>query len=99
MHGNEIWNYETKGYVRSVRPLNDGGVLAGSHDNKIYILNDKGEVVKNFETGGEITCVCSTLASDYIYAGAGNTILAFDTDEGTMPAALEEPSTPSSNVP
>ena len=99
LHGNEIWNYETKGYVRSVRPLNDGGVLAGSHDNKIYILNDKGEVVKNFETGGEITCVCSTLASDYIYAGAGNTILAFDTDEGTMPASHEEPSTPSSNVP
>ena len=37
LHGNEIWNYEQKGYVRSVRPLNYGGVLAGSHDNKIYI--------------------------------------------------------------
>ena len=98
LHGNEIWNYETKGYVRSVRPLNDGGVLAGSHDNKIYILNDKGEVTKNFETGGEITCVCSTLESDYVYAGAGNTILAFKTDEVTMPTTYEQTSTPSSNA-
>ena len=93
LQGNEIWHFETEGYVRSVRPLNNGGVLAGSHDNKIYKLNDKGEVVKMFETYNEITCVCTNLSADLIYAGAGNNILAFNGDQGIIsPSTGELPS-------
>ena len=90
LHGNEIWNFETKGYVRSVRPLDDGGVLAGSHDHNIYRLNDKGEVTKIFETKAEITCVSTSLSNDLIYAGAGNNILGFDINEGSIPFLSEE---------
>lgn len=89
LHGNEIWNFETKGYVRSVRPLDDGGILAGSHDHNIYRLNAKGEVTKIFETDAEITCVSTSLSNDFIYAGAGNNILGFDINEGSEPSTSE----------
>ena len=92
LQGNEIWNFKTEGYVRSVRPLNNGGVLAGSHDNNIYKLNDKGEVTKIFETYNEITCVCTNLSADLIYAGAGNNILAFNGEQGIIPPSHEEKS-------
>ena len=90
LQGNELWNFETKGYVRSVRPIENGGIIAGSHDHNIYQLNDKGEIVKVFETNGEITCVSTSLTTDIIYAGAGNNILGFDVNEGSLPSALEE---------
>ena len=90
LHGNELWNFETKGYVRSVRPIQNGGVLAGSHDYKIYQLNDKGEVEKIFEANNEITCVSTSLSTDIVYAGAGNSVLGFDTKEGSSPSTLNE---------
>ena len=90
LQGNELWNFETKGYVRSVRPIENGGVLAGSHDRNIYQLNDRGEVVKIFETNSEITCVSTTLSADVVYAGAGNNILGFDMNDGSSPSALED---------
>ena len=82
LQGNEVWNYKTDGYVRSVKPLEDGGVLAGSHDHKIYRLNDKGELKKIYDVDGEITCVCTSLSTDLVYAGAGNNIFGFDSDDG-----------------
>jgi len=90
LQGNELWNFETKGYVRSVRPIENRGVLAGSHDHNIYQLNDRGEVVKVFETNSEITCVSTSLSTDVVYAGAGNSILGFDVKDGSSPSALEE---------
>ena len=78
LQGNEIWNYKTEGYVRSVKPLEDGGILAGSHDHKIYKLNDNGEVKKIYDVDGEITCVCTSLSTQLVYAGAGNNIFGFD---------------------
>ena len=82
LQGNEVWNYKTDGYVRSVKPLEDGGVLAGSHDHKIYRFNDKGELKKIYDVDGEITCVCTSLSTDLVYAGAGNNIFGFDSDDG-----------------
>jgi len=90
LQGNEVWNFETNGYVRSVRPLEDGGVLAGSHDHKIYKLNDKGEAMKIFDTESEIACVSTSLSNDLIYAGAGNSILGFDIHEGHVPEFSNE---------
>ena len=90
LDGNEIWNYKAEGYVRSVRPLDDGGVIAGSHDKKIYKLDNKGELISIFNTDIEISCVCTDLSSDFIYAGAGNTILAFDTNEGVKPSSNDK---------
>ena len=82
LQGNEVWNYKTDGYVRSVKPLEDGGVLAGSHDHKIYRLNGKGDLKKIYDVDGEITCVCTSLSTDLVYAGAGNNIFGFDSDDG-----------------
>ena len=82
LQGNEVWNYKTDGYVRSVKPLEDGGVLAGSHDHKIYRFNDKGELKKIYDVDGEITCVCTSLSTDLVYAGAGNNIFGFDSNDG-----------------
>ena len=82
LQGNEVWNYKTDGYVRSVKPLEDGGVLAGSHDHKIYRFNDKGELKKIYDVDGEITCVCTSLSTDLVCAGAGNNIFGFDSDDG-----------------
>ena len=90
LQGNELWNFETKGYVRSVRPIENGGVLAGSHDHNIYQLNDKGEVKKIFEANNEITCVSTSLSIDVVYAGAGNNILGFDINEGVSPSTFKE---------
>ena len=81
LQGNEVWNYKTEGYVRSVKPLEDGGVLAGSHDQKIYRLNDKGEVTKIHNVDGEITCVCTSLSTDLVYAGAGSNVFGFDSND------------------
>ena len=94
LQGNEIWKFETKGYVRSVRPLDDGGVLAGSHDHNIYRLSDNGEAIRIFETDSEITCVSTSLPNNLIYAGAGNNILGFDINEGSVPSTSEESPSP-----
>jgi len=83
LHGNEIWNYETKGYVRSVKSMDDGGVLAGSHDHKIYQLNDKGELLEIYDTGGEITCISTCLPMDMVFAGTGNRVLGFQSGTET----------------
>ena len=90
LNGNETWNFKTEGYVRSVKPLSDGGVIAGSHDHKVYKLSDKGEITKLFKADGEIACVCTSLAADLIYAGAGNTVIAFDKYTGNISKPYEE---------
>ena len=36
--GKDLWNYKTGGYVRAVNSLENGGIIAGSHDNHIYHL-------------------------------------------------------------
>tara|TARA_B100001250_G_scaffold413461_1_gene447705 strand:- start:515 stop:2032 length:1518 start_codon:yes stop_codon:yes gene_type:complete len=90
LQGNELWSFETKGYVRSVRPIENGKVLAGSHDHNIYQLNDKGEVITLFETNHEITCVSTSISAEIVYAGGGNSILGFDINQGSVPSRDEE---------
>ena len=77
IQGNELWNYETKGYVRSVMYMNNGNVIAGSHDHNIYYLNENGDCLEIFDTMGEITCVSSDALIELIFAGTGNKILGF----------------------
>ena len=77
LQGNELWNYKTKGYVRSVKQMNNGSIIAGSHDHNIYCLNEKGECLEIFDTMGEITCVSASTLIEMTFAGTGNKILGF----------------------
>jgi len=88
--GENSWDFMTEGYVRAVVPLPDGGVLAGSHDNKIYHLSNNGDLLEKFETNGEITCISTSQQMDFAVAGSGNRILAFNMDTNAKPIPIEE---------
>jgi hypothetical protein len=89
-HGEETWNFTTGGYVRSVVPLNDGGILAGSHDGNMYHLSKSGELLEKFETGGEVTCVSASKQMDLAIAGFGTGIRGFRMNPVAGPMAVED---------
>ena len=91
--GNDSWNYETGGYVRTVAPLSDGGVLAGSHDCNLYLLSSNGEPLEKIDTKGEITCVDHSKMMDFAVVGAGNKVQGFEINANTEPINIEEPAT------
>ena len=88
--GNDSWNFETGGYVRTVAPLSDGGVLAGSHDSKLYLLSSNGEPLEKIDTRGEITCVDHSRLMDFAVVGAGNRVQGFEINANTEPINIEE---------
>ena len=88
--GNDSWNYETGGYVRTVAPLSDGGVLAGSHDCNLYLLSSNGEPLEKIDTKGEITCVDHSRMMDFAVIGAGNRVQGFEINANTEPINIEE---------
>ena len=79
-NGNDSWNFETGGYVRSVMPMESGGVLAGSHDGYLYRLSSSGQLLEKFETGEEITCVSTSKQMNLVIAGFGNQVRGFEID-------------------
>jgi len=84
--GNDLWNYKTGGYVRAVNSLENGGIIAGSHDNHIYHLSDSGDLLEKIETEGEVTCVCVSKQFDFIIAGtSSNKIYGFEIRANTEP--------------
>ena len=89
-NGNDSWNYETGGYVRTVAPLSDGGVLAGSHDCNLYLLSSNGEPLEKIDTKGEITCVDHSRMMDFAIIGAGNRVQGFEINANTKPINIEE---------
>jgi tetratricopeptide (TPR) repeat protein len=90
--GNDLWNYKTGGYVRAVNSLENGGIIAGSHDNHIYHLSDSGELLEEIETEGEVTCVCVSKQIDFIIAGtSSNKIYGFEVRANTTP--INQPNT------
>ena len=89
-NGNDSWNYETGGYVRTVAPLSDGGVLAGSHDCNLYLLSSNGEPLEKIDTKGEITCVDHSRMMDFAVVGAGNRVQGFEINANTEPINIEE---------
>jgi len=88
-HGNDSWNFTTGGYVRSVVPLDSGGVLAGSHDGNVYHLSNSGELLEKFETDGEVTCVSASKQMDFAIAGFGNRIIGFRMNPTARPIAIQ----------
>ena len=89
-HGEETWNFTTGGYVRSVVPLHDGGILAGSHDGNMYHLSSSGELLEKFETGEEVTCVSASKRMDFAVAGSGTRISGFQMNPVAGPMAIED---------
>tara|TARA_B100000686_G_scaffold328004_1_gene387495 strand:+ start:1402 stop:2820 length:1419 start_codon:yes stop_codon:yes gene_type:complete len=88
-NGNDSWNFETGGYVRSVMPMEDGGVLAGSHDGFLYRLSDSGKLLERFETGEEITCVAASKQTNLVVAGFGNQVKGFEINPSAAPVTEE----------
>jgi len=84
-NGNDLWNLETGGYVRAVQPLENGGVIAGSHDNHVYHLSNSGQLLEKINTEGEITCICASKQLDIIVAGLANKICGFGIDTNAKP--------------
>ena len=84
-NGTDLWNLETGGYVRAVQPLENGGVIAGSHDNHIYRLSNSGQLLEKIDTDGEITCICTSKQMGIIVAGMGNKICGFGINANTKP--------------
>ncbi len=85
--GIDLWSFDTGGYVRAVEPLENGGVIAGSHDNHIYRLSSSGELLESIKTEGEITCVCTSKETDIVIAGLfhSNKICAFGSNSNFEP--------------
>ena len=86
--GNNLWDFETGGYVRTVIPLPDGGILAGSHDKNAYRLSENGELLEKFGTNGEITCISTCQQMNFSVAGAGNRIQGFSMNTNTEPIKI-----------
>ena len=84
-NGNDLWDIKTEGYVRAVEPLDNGGVIAGSHDHHIYHLSNKGEILEKFKTEGEITCVCASKRVDIVVSGLANQICGFGINANAKP--------------
>ncbi len=101
-NGNDLWSFDTGGYVRTVEPLENGGVIAGSHDHYIYRMSSTGQLLESIETEGEITCVCASKEMDIVIAGLfhSNKICAFGSNSNSEPIELpmESPVMKSSNI-
>jgi len=95
-NGNDMWNIKTEGYVRAVEPLNNGGVIAGSHDNNIYHLSNSGEILEKFKTEGEVTCICASKQVDIIVSGLSNKICGFGINANAKPIETPVIQTPES---
>lgn len=80
--GKELWNFPTKGVVRTqplVADINNDGkseIIFGSNDSKLYVLNEKGNLIWDFEAEGGITSspqlMDRTKGDPMIIFGAGN---------------------------
>ena len=88
-NGNDSWNFETGGYVRSVIPMENGSVLAGSHDGFLYHLSNSGQLLERFETGEEITCVAASKQTNLVVAGFGNQVKGFEINPTAAPIKNE----------
>ena len=85
MNGNDIWDFKTEGYVRAVEPLENGGVIAGSHDGSIYRLSSSGDILGKINTNGEITSVSVSKLEDFTAVGLSNRICGFEIDTNAKP--------------
>jgi hypothetical protein len=83
--GDDLWEFETGGYVRSVITLTNGNILAGSHDGNMYYLSNKGELIEKFGTEGEITCIGASQNLNLAVSGSGNQIIGFSIDKNIEP--------------
>ena len=85
LNGNDIWDFKTEGYVRAVESLENGGVIAGSHDGCIYRLSSSGGILGKINTDGEITSVSVSKLEDFTAVGLSNRICGFEIDSNATP--------------
>ena len=85
--GEDVWDFKTGGYVRTVEPLENGGVIAGSHDGSIYRLSSSGDILGKINTNGEITSASASKLEDFVAVGLSNRICGFEIDSNSKPIA------------